>query len=140
MFRKGDKVMFVKDGVIGWESSRYYLVDKLNYNTTYIIEEYDRGCESVLLKDHSLWHHPDHFKLVDEHDQYVVKLTQDEVDTIAGICPVIGGGFNTSRSIFNTPGINPSLLKTSSFCSYGDVCEELYCCLQGGLNFHNRII
>jgi hypothetical protein len=140
MFKKGDKVMFVKDGVIGWEPSRYYHVDKLNYNTTYIVEEYDRGCECVLLKDHSLWHHPDHFKLVDEHDQYVVKLTQDEVDAIAIICPVINGEPDTSRSVFNTPYMNTLLLEMSSFYGYGNVCEELYKCLQGGFDFHNRII
>jgi hypothetical protein len=102
MFRKGDKVMFVKDGVIGWESSRYYLVDKLNYNTTYIIEEYDRGCECVLLKDHSLWHHPDHFKLVDEHDQYVVKLTQDEVDALVLVTGSLYGDTTYSMRVYTS--------------------------------------
>jgi len=107
MFKKGDRVRFIHGGVIGWETKEYHKSDNLEYGKVYTVEEVDNNPICILLYDHSMWHHPDHFMLSDEHEDehgYIVKMTQDEVDAISLSCSLIGGSpYNSSRRVLSNP-------------------------------------
>lgn len=63
MFKVGDKVVFYKEGCIGWESINYTSHLKLNKN--YIVSQVNSGdnteCVKILGDDY--WFHIKHFKL-----------------------------------------------------------------------------
>jgi hypothetical protein len=96
-FNVGDKVRFIKDGMIDWENEQWWEYDELEIGQEYTIRIIDGG---ILLHDHIYAHHPDHFELVEKGDNYIVKFTQDEVNALLSISNYINGDYDTSSIVF----------------------------------------
>ena len=97
-FNVGDKVRLVKGGMIDWENNQWWEYDELEIGQEYTISIIDD--DSILLHDHIYAHHQDHFELVEKGDNYIVKLTQDEVNALLSISNYINGDYDTSSIVF----------------------------------------
>jgi hypothetical protein len=80
-FKKGDIVKLVKGGIIEWEDIAWWERDGLVIGGEYTVD-YVTNMGNIELVDCTYAHHPNHFKLVNKSKEYVVKLTQDEVDAL----------------------------------------------------------
>lgn len=72
-FKSGDKVVFVRDGKIGWESADWAKLEGLELGSQYVIDEVGIGHDAftdepqpfVTLQAGNLFAlHPDHFELL----------------------------------------------------------------------------
>jgi hypothetical protein len=136
MFKIGDRVKLVRGGILGHEVMPWWEKSGLKMNDEYIIQDIINN--EVLIYNHVYWHYYDHFELVDKLYEYKVKLSQEEVDALTIVCPVIGGSIRTtSRSVFNTNTLNKTLVECSSFDNDMDVCNIAY--RYNGLNFNMKV-
>jgi hypothetical protein len=80
-FKKGDIVRLVKGGMIDWEGTAWWERDGLE-----IGGEYPVNCVAntgnIVIDGYRYTHHPDHFEPINKSKEYIVKLTQDEVDAL----------------------------------------------------------
>jgi hypothetical protein len=101
MFKVGDTVRFIKGGLCGDEIEEWWNKDGLMMGHKYTVEYILHG--NICLYGRRYIHHTDHFELVKSYEQkeFIVKMTQDEVDTLLLACPLVGGYPTTSRYIFD---------------------------------------
>jgi hypothetical protein len=81
MFKKGDKVRLVKGGMIDREDTAWWEMDGLEIGGEYTVD-YVTNTGNIELVDCTYAHHPGHFEPINKSKEYIVKLTQDEVDAL----------------------------------------------------------
>jgi len=88
-FKKGDKVRLIKGGNIGSESTPWWKYSGLMIGNEYIVE-YTRN-DGIKVETYPFIHHINHFELIKSCKEYVVKLTQNEVDALIDVAGVVSG-------------------------------------------------
>jgi len=116
-FKIGDKVRFIKGGMIDWENEQWWEYDELKIGHEYTIRIIDGG---ILLRDHIYAHHQDHFELVEKTNNYIVKLNQDEVDALIDAVGLVNGDTHSIRRY--TDNVWTCMFEDMNICSF-DPCE-----------------
>jgi hypothetical protein len=101
-FKKGDKVRLVKGGIIDWESDVWWEKDGLVMDGEYIVDYVTNIATGIIIVGHRYTHHPDHFELVNKSKEYVVKLTQDEVDALVLVTGSLYGDTTYSMRVYTS--------------------------------------
>jgi hypothetical protein len=102
MFKKGDIVKLVKGGIINWEDTAWWEKDGLKIGGEYTVDYVTDTAAGIIIDGHRYTHHPDHFEPVNKSKEYVVKLTQDEVDALVLVTGSIHGDTTYSMRVYTS--------------------------------------
>jgi hypothetical protein len=87
--------------VIGWENTAWWERDGLKIGDEYTVDHV-RDSGDISFEDYMLTHHSDHFEPVNKSKEYVVKLTQDEVDALILATGSIHGDATYSMRVYTS--------------------------------------